>query len=699
MYKVCLIQNQSEMSHNRFADMRDFLERKKIQYDLFTGENIDLISSSLNGSNYDAIIFGTNSLNDRVVLEAVTTDKFKMALDEHLSSNKGILILSQLNYAKNNDYLDFLPIDKESISLVVGTSNNSSRIKFSTFERKKLILNYPHKIQEGMVQERALNSKNIAGLYWHSIEADKTYWEPVIEDENKTLFSVYKSSKVIVTSLLLDWQEHEELLFNTLGYLMRKSLPIAFVCNEDTSNDTREYILKYFNIRQIEVVNYYLSKDIDKLKSNLQQQLHQVILFNEGFDVNQLYETNSEIKTLISDNDVRSIVLNYDKGSFLLYGTANSLYDIGLSLELYIKNELATGYVEGSFWKTIEVLQSLRVLNPQFDGEYKDNLDSINDRIANSIVEGTYDKTFQATCALLWYRRSVRGIKNTSKTQKWLNTKVSGLSAHDYLFLAYYKNKARISDVDLEVLEEKFIEVINNNPKELDLTILLHIAYHYKLKKDYLDKVLDLIEQTYYRNGQLNIYNKANISFVLIELFNEKRLNENMKSILFDTIIELRKYIINAEIKKGRFEIVSLIKAIEACSKFEKELKFPTTELFKLVHPKNELEVVSKVDLMNAEEMRIKYYNMFRENETNKRKLKKLRYHNYLLISLIYISFSLIYGAFSLLIYFNDEQRFNSLLESIKVTWPYHTAILSVCMFVIAFLINAIGKSYAKEDK
>ena len=57
MYKVCLIQNQSEMVHYRFADLRLFLENHNINYDLYTAENIETIISNFEKESYDAIIF------------------------------------------------------------------------------------------------------------------------------------------------------------------------------------------------------------------------------------------------------------------------------------------------------------------------------------------------------------------------------------------------------------------------------------------------------------------------------------------------------------------------------------------------------------------------------------------------------------------------------------------------------------------
>ena len=51
--------------------------------------------------------FSTNSLNDRMILATIDQEPFKLLLDKHLSQNRGVLITSQLNYAKNRQDLNF----------------------------------------------------------------------------------------------------------------------------------------------------------------------------------------------------------------------------------------------------------------------------------------------------------------------------------------------------------------------------------------------------------------------------------------------------------------------------------------------------------------------------------------------------------------------------------------------------------------
>lgn len=696
MYKVCLIQNQSEMVHYRFADLRLFLENHNINYDLYTAENIETIISNFEKESYDAIIFSTNSLNDRMILSTIDQEPFKLLLDKHLSQNRGVLITSQLNYAKNRQDLNFMPIEKDSMRLMINPlQNNAKSIQFSNFAPNHLVFNFPHQITDSQIGTHALSSVDIKGLYWHTLHPDMEHWDVLLEDK-APLFALYKSKKIVMTSLLLDWQNHEHLLLNTLHFLMRKTLPIAFVYHDTITSDIHEYILRFLDVSQFEVVIYHIQNDLEKLKQRLSLQVHQIVLFANDYTLENLYETDASIKTMIEKNDVRAITLNYDKKSFILFGTSNSLYDIGLSLELYIKNELSTGYIEGSFWKSIEVLQSLEKLNPDFDHIYCKNLDSINHLLQKSIVNASYNETFQATCALLWYyKKLMRDEKNAQDTLAWLNQHIHQLSDHDYLFLAYYKHLSNVNDVDITTLKSKFNNLIENNPKDLDLSILLYVCYHYHFDVLDLEKVLSLLKATYQTNGWLNLFNTANISKILILLFHENRLDHDLRNILFDIIINLREFILKTTIKKNEFEIVSLIKAIEVCSFFEDLINFPTTELFKLIEPKNENFIVTKSDLMNAEAMRIDFFKMKQENAINKEKLKKLKYHNRFLIILMYLSFVCLYIIVAMFFFLNSNNHLSTVFRYVEKTWPYHIFLMPLGFGVIKFLITF----YRTHDK
>lgn len=106
MYKVALIQNQSEMSHygyadarpllQEFNDIRPILQESKYDIHLYTAENIDELIYEIERSEFDAVIFGSNALNDKTIRTEVQSSRFAEAFPRFLNKEKGCLILHQL---------------------------------------------------------------------------------------------------------------------------------------------------------------------------------------------------------------------------------------------------------------------------------------------------------------------------------------------------------------------------------------------------------------------------------------------------------------------------------------------------------------------------------------------------------------------------------------------------------------------------
>ena len=94
MYKLALLQNDSEMLRYSWANLQPFLEESFEQYTTitFTRENIDKLFLSI--LDFDAIIIATNACNDKKILESLTNHKDK--INTFLKCNKGLLIIHQM---------------------------------------------------------------------------------------------------------------------------------------------------------------------------------------------------------------------------------------------------------------------------------------------------------------------------------------------------------------------------------------------------------------------------------------------------------------------------------------------------------------------------------------------------------------------------------------------------------------------------
>src|SRR3954467_10458388 len=97
MYSVALVQNQSEMAHYGYADARPLLE--DYEYRLFTGDNIPQLAGLLARREVDALVLGSNALNDREILDELCNPRFADHLKGFLGSGRGFLSFMQLGLA------------------------------------------------------------------------------------------------------------------------------------------------------------------------------------------------------------------------------------------------------------------------------------------------------------------------------------------------------------------------------------------------------------------------------------------------------------------------------------------------------------------------------------------------------------------------------------------------------------------------
>src|SRR5260370_30617528 len=98
------------MAHYGYADARPLLDRYPYPYRLFTGDNIAELSTAMDRCQVDAVILGSNALNDRDILRTVQTHEFANCLAKFLDTGRGLLGLQQLGLAmRKGPTLSFLP--------------------------------------------------------------------------------------------------------------------------------------------------------------------------------------------------------------------------------------------------------------------------------------------------------------------------------------------------------------------------------------------------------------------------------------------------------------------------------------------------------------------------------------------------------------------------------------------------------------
>ena len=92
-FVIALIQNQSEMAHYAFADARPLLRGLNYNVVLFTAANIRELAKKLEDDIFDALVVGSNALNDKTIRSIMFDEQFVKHFRKWLSKGHGVLVL------------------------------------------------------------------------------------------------------------------------------------------------------------------------------------------------------------------------------------------------------------------------------------------------------------------------------------------------------------------------------------------------------------------------------------------------------------------------------------------------------------------------------------------------------------------------------------------------------------------------------
>ena len=258
MFTVALIQNQSEMAHYGYADARPLIKELGYESVLYTADNIDTLASALSRNQYDAIIFSSNSLNDKTIKDEVENEVFISEFRDwlRLNNGKGCLCLHQLRLAtETSSTLSFLPEPLNKLQAELRSENEKSadgNLSYSSNSESHTLLLYPTKITPENLQNRALNFKSLPGIYWHYWSGvNLSDWEILLTDKvgvdtEKALVVVARNSekgRIVASSLTLDWQKQREALKNIFTYVVEGKHNTAFLSNENNRNTAFDYLV------------------------------------------------------------------------------------------------------------------------------------------------------------------------------------------------------------------------------------------------------------------------------------------------------------------------------------------------------------------------------------------------------------------------------------------------------------------------
>jgi len=716
VFKVGLVQNQSEMAHYGYGDARPILRELGYEASLFTADNIDVLRLSIVRNEYDAIMLGSNALNDKTIRAEMSSSPFREAFREWLAQGRGILCLHQLKLASlEKRELSFLPAPLDTLSAAVRPPYERSAdgtLGYGPNAEQHLLLLYPQSIDLVATQSTALNFRSLPGLYWHYWEdAAVSDWETLVVDVNaldepRPLLLSARSSenfRVVVSALTLDWHRQNAMLENILTYVVEGRHSTAVLRDAKNRNAAFEYLLGTLRSRKFPFRQYSPTQNLEGLERHLSDGVHTTLILGPFVGLEQLPALRSIVEKRVSDGTLKLVSVEGESpGSrrFSVAGRQRSALQLLHAVELHIQSELREGYIDGSFWSTAESLQALEQL-PQartdFGNAVAKSLEFANEHDRN----GSYDEVFGVSCALLWMRGTYLGVDSieTAATASWLKERLEFHESREQV-LAY----TTLDSIGMlgEQEHARLVFLLRNlKPQqlsEMDLVVYLRAALVSGLV-DVLPGLLQSLKERQREGAWIDLATTADAITTLLQVRQHlqespsalfDRVSEDIEEMVFRGIIHIQEAYVSSMTKISDNQLPwdgkasTTVKCIQAWLAFEEFVNFPVRELVDVVEKSSKasslqfssVQALSVLEAMKADREALRSRSASLETRVRMLSPRARRSTGYLLglCGVSYLLLTLVAGAIAS----RGASALAVLHASFVSGWPIHVAVGSL---------------------
>lgn len=697
MFKIALIQNLSEVRNYSYADLRGDLHKMNFQVVNYTRENIHQLITELD-ETVDCVLFASNSLNDNKIYEYVCTEEFVNVFQQYLNHKGAALVMHQNSLKEKQNPLPFVDEKIDKLEKNYAGENLSFR-KNDRFSEQFFAFPNPISVEE--ITKNCFRNSALSGLYWMLLRANPEDWSPILLDGNgNAVISKMRHKNVIFSSVLLDYQKHKSLLQNVLINLMIDNVSLAILESEAPETLGFSYFLNSLDIGKRYYKRYSNNKEgIRRLLNNVQLGIHSAVLVNNK----DLAELSEDILSTIDRYGVKLIQVNdkdYDSksDSFTVHSVDKSIPLRFSKIELQIQEELSGGFVSGSFMKTVEVLKKIKEFEEEglTKGNYtKESISHVMDMIASHICEdGSYDKTFGATCKALWLFSEFLGKndKRTMATYKYIKSQNNIESIREnferhYILSGFEKDSKQYLEENCakaigEVIHNKFSTIT-----EYDFLTILKVALGIK-EEAVLKELFVYIKSNTASNGEFfNSYVTAIVLSYMIDMYQliaDEKYREQIRELLFDMVMFLRS------VDSEKMSIEEVLEIICALYKFETVVSYPVSDLTELIFktgtfPKDYHDFEKQIN--NYEKSRMEMDQMMHSNKEMEQENHALHiYKKGFFIAISALAVVIYLAVFMLIVLANTSDNiFETLFETIAESWLSMFSLLIVPIFSYVF--------------
>ncbi|MFW1467719.1 hypothetical protein ACEWA2_05720 [Vibrio parahaemolyticus] len=417
MYKVAVIENESELTRSGYANvskkLRDLVSSSKYSIESFTSVNIDELFSKNDSKNifsFDSLFISTNATSDISVLNCLRDNKLK--LERFVELGKGIFVSSQKKISINDEagtkYSGFLP-EKYDISYVKrpNKEKDSGQGEISSYKElpESVILNYPNKIDIKKTN-RTCERNEFRRHFYRSklIPANNDIFTPALidksyegEDRNLLMFtsSFTFNVRIVTSSIALDWEFHQDLLENILAFITEGIPKIAFIKKKESRDYDFDFVLSSSSISKIpHVVSESVESIPDILKKLINIYIYSPEISKEDISKFIIECSNADEfdfrRVYYFDQDLGNLILNH-------YANFNTIDMMTLNSTRWLISDYNHRMWGNSFWTTHDILILFLELNIDISSMSKSIFDDIN----NHCGDNSYDGVMGATAGVL----------------------------------------------------------------------------------------------------------------------------------------------------------------------------------------------------------------------------------------------------------------------------------------------------------
>ena len=612
MYRVALVQNQSEMAHYGYADARSLISDLNYAVTLYTAQNVRDLSTALPHHRADALVLGSNALNDKTIRAYFEEEQTAEAVLSFLERGCGILCFHQLRLASMGEArLSFLPDPLGQVMLEARSNGETSaegKLAIPGGAEGHTSLLYPNRVTAGAIQDQALDFRSLGGLYWHFWrDCDLADWDVLladtsVESEPRPLMLASKETapyRVVLSSLTLDWQRQRDALQNVLSYVVEGRHNTTILSQSRNDSQAIAYLTATLEARCFPFRRYYLNEGLAAFDSHVEDGVHTTIVLGDDITPETLREqTTVPLDDFLSRGEVKLLSIEPGDNPSRLSGLSSvshqtEAYRLLALAELAIQAELRVGNIDGSFWSTAETLQVLEAL-PEVTTDFSPLATRALSLAEEHDRDGSYDETFGVTCALYWMRATYLGKDDptTTTTEAWIRARLARFEAREQV-LAFrtFALVGRLSLDDKKTLQELLNSVLNGQSSEIDLIAYIKAAIAAGIS-ELLPALVDRLLPSLQRHW-VDVATTASAATALLDarmvMREQQTLQGRVRGDLDDTV---RQAVVSLQDEMKHFrglpelgaypwegKASTTVRCLEAWAKFDTQMAPPITEI------------------------------------------------------------------------------------------------------------------------